>query len=292
VFDFNDTTPGTSAALIIFIQINNCVKEAVFDSMFSLTYNGVIVPNSGDGVSLLGTGWFSFVCLSHAVASSSASYVGIDLGTVSAPNITLQLLSHFAPAGAVGVLGAANSANVPAGSLATLRESNFVGGMASVSGISQDDIRWDMQGNNDPADTMPDAMLSLTGNATETVIGTPGTAVKVAGTWVVERASKFTGDTTGRATSDSEQDLTSPLDIVMTVRPVSGSNKDITAYLAINGSIVTNSGQTTRVSSNDPKQVKVQWQEALAETDFVEVFVANETDTVNLVVDSANLRVR
>ena len=46
------------------------------------------------------------------------------------------------------------------------------------------------------------------------------------------------------------------------------------------------------MGATDPKNTAVLWQENLSENDYVELYVANDTDTVNLVVESAILRVR
>jgi len=164
--------------------------------------------------------------------------------------------------------------------------------MTEISGISPDDIRWAFDLNSGVSDTMPDAMVSLNSNATETVIGSAGTHVKVAGTWVVERESHYSGDTTGRITYVAERDLTTPVDITATVVAVSGSNKMIEVCVALNGTVIANSCKSNLVGQNDARSTSVLWQLTLVQNDFLEVFISNETDTINLIVQTSLQRAR
>ncbi len=293
VFDFSDVvSPGSNIVNIIDVQIDSCVSIGDFDGLAGLVMSTVNVPSTNDGVAMAGSNWLVQSFIKLGFFSSSATFTGIDLGTSVSPNIEIANLFFSAPAGAIGVSGAANSANVATGSIATFRDSSFVSGMTEISGISPNDIRWAFSLNGGIPDTQPDAMVSLNNNVTETAITVQSTAVKVAGTWVVERTSLFTADTTGRVTYIAERPLTSPVDIVTTISSVSGSNKDIEVFLALNGTVIANSGKTNRVSQNDPKEITVIWQLTLNQNDFLEVFAANDTDTVNLVVSDAILRAR
>jgi len=180
---------------------------------------------------------------------------------------------------------------LPADSLATFRENNFFGAMTKTSGFTGDDIRWEFNGNAGLPDTHLDSMMSLNSNVTETVIAVAGTPVKVAGTFVVERESKFTGDTTGRSAFNAERVAVFPVDVVTVVRSASGNNKDITVCLALNGTVIPGSVKSNRVSATEPKSNTVLWQLSLSQNDFLEIFVSNESDTTNLVVDEAILRI-
>ena len=62
-----------------------------------------------------------------------------------------------------------------------------------LDGITVDDEKWQFDLNDDIADSRPDALMSMQGNATVTTIAVAGTPVKVAGTWVVEADSQMKG---------------------------------------------------------------------------------------------------
>ena len=124
------------------------------------------------------------------------------------------------------------------------------------------------------------------------VIAIVDTPVLVAGTWTVERDSLFTGTTGGRITYNGERDIVLPIDITCTISAASGTNKDVHVYLALNGAIIANSGIQNRVGSTDPRNTTVMWQLNLSEDDFLEVFVENNSDTINLVISDAILRAR
>lgn len=293
LFNLSDSaTPGVSVVLIDSVDFLRAGKLGTFNDLLFLG-----ITNSGggdidDGVTLAGSNWLFITMTEIDLESTSATFVGIDFGTAISDAFNSRELLFVAPAGAIGISGLTNSGNISAGRIATLRDSNFSGGMTGLSGLSPDDIRWAFSFNGGIQDTTPDAMVSLNNNATETVITVTGTPVKVAGTFVAERGSHYTGDTTGRITYNGERPITTPVDIVVTLKSAGGTNKDVEAFLALNGAVISNSGKTNRVGQNDPKNVSVVWQLSLTQNDFLEVFVANNTDTVNLVVVDAILRAR
>jgi len=294
VFTITDTVPGTSFVNISTVQTISCLSYGTFTDISTLIINNSNSLDGYTGVTVSGSSYTTISLVKFVMVSSSASFIGVDFGTAVSANIELDNLVTSSPAGGIGVKVAAASANLPAGAIGTITNSTLnLGGMTvPVSGYTASDVRWAFRDNSGVSNTVPDAMLSLNSNATETVISVVNTPVKVAGTWVVERVALFSGDTSGRVTSLSERGVTSPIDITATISAASGSNKDITIYLALNGSIISNSGETNKVSAGDPKNTTVFWQAVLQENDYLEVWVENNTDTQNLVAESAILRVR
>ena len=146
-------------------------------------------------------------------------------------------------------------------------------------------------GNAIVGDTIPGGLLSLTNNVTETVIAAIDTPVLVAGTWVVEDSSQFTGTTSGRLTYDDARDLTVDIDISISMEPASGLNKVLRAYVAKNGTIISNSGKSVTADNGDPANIGVSWRLGVSTTDFIEVFVENKTDTINIIGTDVSLRI-
>ena len=291
-FSFTDNSAFTSKFLCETVQVENCLRWGTFTGMQIAEMDNSNSPNAQGGVVFVGANNTLFSFNKFALTSTNAGFKGIDLGSSTAVILEFSNLFFVAPVGAFGISGLANSGNVPAGRLGMVSNSEFIGGMTDLENIDVDDIRWQFTSNSPTADTQPDAMLSLTANAVETVIAVANTPVLVAGTWVVERVSQYTGTTAGRYTYDAGKDLTTPADVVVDIEPVSGTNKDLTVYVALNGSIITNSGRKIRVDSGNPLPVTCIWQFKLSTSDFVEVYVENNTDTVNILVSGAISRGR
>jgi hypothetical protein len=189
------------------------------------------------------------------------------------------------------VSGAASSANINTGGSGLIKVMRLSGAGTPLSGLTVDDALWEFKQNDDIADTRPDGLLSMQSNATNTVIAAAGTPVLVAGTWVVERGSQFTGTTGGRLTYNGGKDTTVPITASLTVEPASGGAVDISVEVAVNGSVIANSKRTANASSGNPTSITVPWQEVLSPTNFVEVFVSNEATTVDILASSAILRI-
>ena len=132
----------------------------------------------------------------------------------------------------------------------------------------------------------------MQGNATETVITTVDTPVKVAGAFVVGRNSGFTPDTTGKITYDLVVDVVIPISCSMSLQSAAGGTDKVTAYVAIDGVIDANSGISTIIDNTGEQSVTLTWQELLVSGGEVEVFVENNNDTSNILVVAMVLRVQ
>ncbi|PCH98501.1 MAG: hypothetical protein COB84_01940 [Rhodobacteraceae bacterium] len=292
-FDFSDVaSPGSSIILLDTIQIDDCGTFGVFDDLLSIVIADSNSLNCDQGALLKGTNWLIQSFIKFALVSTQATFKGIDFGTAETPNVEIANLFFAGPSGAIGVTGATNSANIATDGIGTFRDSNFVGDITETTNITPDDIRWAFDLNSGLADTMPDAMVSLQGNAVETVIASAGVAVQIPGTWVVERQSLFIALTDGSIQYKGERPLTTPIDFVTTEKSASGTNKDTTTYVALNGSIITNSGRSNEVGQNNPQPNAGIWQLTLVKDDILTLWHANNTDTVNLVVVDGISRVR
>jgi len=213
----------------------------------------------------------------------------LDLGTATFDSFTFT--SSFPDVGASATMlsGATGSANVNAGGFATLQDILMVGAGTPLSGISADDTQWQFVINSTISDTMPHSLISF--NTPTTTTAAQNTPTLIVGTWTDEDKSQFTNTAAGRITYNGVKDITVAISIATSIEAASGSNKDITVYLALNGTEITNSGSPNRVSSNDPKNTSVMWELDIVEDDFMEVFIENNTDGVGLTVNKASMRI-
>ena len=127
------------------------------------------------------------------------------------------------------------------------------------------------------------ANLSMNSNATETVISSSATAVKVVGTFVVGEEAGFTGDTTGRIThnNDASRHI---INAIVSVTVASGSNHEVSMYIAVNGTIQQQSKITTSVTAGIYRAMATYINTELDNGDYVEIFVRNESTTDNVIV--------
>lgn len=290
-FNISETVGNTKDIQIFNSQMVSCQKFGTFTNMRAVSISNCNSDNCVDGITIAGSGWLLVSIDRLALVTASATFIGVDLGASVSDTVEINDLAAFGPAGSVGISGLANSGNITSGNLGTITNCNFLSDITPESGIDAPDaIRWQTSGNDGIADTRPDALLSMVGNATETVISTINTPVLVAGTFVVEGVSIFEGTTGGRATYKGERDFRAPIDFTTTVRAASGGTIDVTLYIAVNGAVLANSAKSASVSSSDKASITGLWQYTFQEDDYIEIFIENNTNTTNLVVESEILR--
>jgi hypothetical protein len=134
------------------------------------------------------------------------------------------------------------------------------------------------------------AQVVLHDNATATVITTQNTPVKVAGTFVTDAVSSFTTDATGRLTYTGSTTTVIQFVASVTLVPV-GTNQLLTIQLAKNGTPITNAKMTRTVSSGASGNVSVVFNISMATSDYVELFVANNSSTNDITVTDCLLGV-
>jgi hypothetical protein len=254
------------------------------------------MPIAADGVTISGnTNWDTLLIDKVGIASTSGSFTGLDLGTAVFTTLRAESITMTGPVGAISITGLASSGNMVVNSLGTLTNNSIFGGIASDGTILPSDIRWAFRGNNFTMDSIDDALLAFNGNATETVIGAgsgdDGNPIILTATWVLEDVSRFTSTTGGRATYIGERTIHLPVDVAIGLVAAGGGTKDVTVYIALNGSVVANTGRTIQTSGSTPRTISIPWQLDLSKDDYLEVFVENNTDTINIIAESCTLRV-
>ena len=290
VINFSDNTDTI-------FRMNDCsISCAVFGLFNSSGTNGTtarfttVSPSAitSGGCTITG-GWNTWLWEISAVNMSGGTL--FNFGTATFDAIALDFILANLGAGTILISGATSSANINTGGTAIVTRMLTSGAGAIFSGVTADDALWDFFHSNKIADTRPDGLLSMQGNVTATVTSVAGTPVLIAGTWVVERVSQFTGTTAGRLTYNGGKDATLPDTGSFTVEPVSGGAVNISIELALNGTVVPNSKRTVNASSGNPASIPCPWQEVLSTGDFIEWFVTNESTGVSILVSSGISRV-
>jgi len=214
----------------------------------------------------------------------------VDFGTATFDGLTGVNSFMFGVPGIVGISGLPNSGNINVGGLGTLINARISGtGGTPLVGITPQDARWQFALNDKIEDTRSSALMSHNGPTTITIAGA-NTPVLIAPNWVEEGVSQFATDANGRITLETPKRTTVPITYSMTAEAISGTNKSISFYVYKNGIQIANSISTNKVSAGDPKNTTVIWEELLSPADYIEIWIENNTDAVDLIVNTGIAR--
>lgn len=222
-------------------------------------------------------------------------FVGTDPGTVisvaASATISRRMrisYSSFVVTGAGVALDVDATASVPVEGY-VLDTCNFSGGGTYVSGVQHDDNKARWTENRGIQNSAALTGYYMQGNATATVIAATGTPVKVAGTTTETTISqRFTATTANRATYDGA--ITRDFKITAVCSLASGNNNQIGVYVAKNGSVLNES--ETYVTTNAAGRLEngtVQVLTELEDTDYIEIWVENNTAINNITVEDLNV---
>jgi hypothetical protein len=286
VFDMSSS--GAGIFQIIECNIAACTTIGTIGTMFLIRFDGLAILNAlTEGINFTGA---ITVFLSDKVINQQTAGTMYALGTATFGSISISS-NTLIPAGAINfITGAASSANVNSGGFATVSNCRMPSTTTPLTGVSTDDARWNFLANSGIQDTRPDALLTLAAQ-TNTVIATVNVPVLVAGTWTAISAAQMTLTAAGRATYTGERPAALPITANLTMEPVSGTGKTISAYLYKGGVKVAASKVTTISSATLPQNLTVVWQDTLSNNEYYEVHVENNTDAIDLVVRNAVLRI-
>jgi hypothetical protein len=131
--------------------------------------------------------------------------------------------------------------------------------------------------------------VHIQGNSTATTIGASGTAVKAAGTFTVGIESGFTGDTTGKIVYNNTETRVFAVHVTATISPATANNQDLFIQIAKNGTVEAGSKIVRKVDAADTANCSTFFNVSLAQNDYIELYVGNDSSTDNLVVSEAIL---
>jgi len=292
LMDYSSTTPVTNSVVMDKVLVGDCVSFGTFTNLFVVLMDNC---SSTSTTGVLFTGDFGILSMDRTNFTGGSSLKAVDINSATfAISVNMSRLSFIGPAGAFGISGLTNSGNIATGLIATVALCEFIGDITPLENITNDDTRWNFANNGRIPDTQPDALLSINGNGTSTVISSSSSdgsnAVLVAGTWVCQRESQFSCDASGKITYLGERNLTTPIDVLATLDPSGDST--LAVYIALNGSAIPETGLPRYVKSSDPGVLSTMWQLSLEEGDELEIFVENQSGTDNITVSDAIFRVR
>ena len=124
----------------------NCGKFATLNNMASFVISDTsVTTDASDGISIVGSGWRVWRIQNSGFITTSSTFVGIDFGTATANAVgvgPLVFVGQGAP-GAIGISGLAASGNVISGNIARIDQTNYIGNVIPLLGITNKDVRWE-----------------------------------------------------------------------------------------------------------------------------------------------------
>jgi len=287
---FNITSSTSAGIGIVFSDNVVFVADKLGEMscrIFSMISCGVVLAT--DGLNITGTTMEVLSILTSNWFVSAGTCIDLN-STVFESAEASNLFVTYEP-GVTFLAGLTGSGNIAADGQGTVLSCKLIGTGTPLSNMAPDDDLWFFAGSNQIRDTIRDGICSMQGNSTETVISSSGVPVLVAGTFVVGRSSGFTPSTAGRVTYDILKDVVIPISVTMTVQMATGGSDDVRAMIAINGTSVSESSIGTSVNSSGKGNITLSWQEEISTDDFIEVYIQNDTDTTNIIVEDMILRV-
>jgi len=226
------------------------------------------------------------------VVATVAAGVLFKLGTAVFSDFTLNRARVDLSGGVSLLSGAAASANISSGSLGTVINCKTTGAGTPLSTIAVTDNRWQFMANSKIQDTRPSGLISLNGNAAATTISVAGTAVKANGNnaWANKGTSQFTAAVDGKLTYTGEKAAIMSISITASISP-SSATKSVSGYIAVNGAIISETKSTASDVSTITTIYNMIWNRTFATNDYIEFWVADNTDTTGVVVVDAVIRI-
>ena len=276
------------------IQVEDCVSLLISTGAGAQVFDLVQVTSSSGSSVLSFSGATAAIVFGFSrvgLLGLTSGAIGFDFGSVITQEVELRNIVMFGDATATAISGLVSSGNITSGNLGTVRGCNFSSFTTPLANIAETDIRWDFQSNAGLTDSMTDGLIHTESNALETTIVTQGVPVKANAVFVTEDLSRFTSDGTGRLTYIGEIAIRLPIDINATLISVSGGDKQLGVCVAINGVEVSTTCVKGTESSTKEAAISTMWQYTFEPNDYIEIFVLNDTSTVNLIVSQAVFRV-
>jgi len=133
-------------------------------------------------------------------------------------------------------------------------------------------------------------MAYMQGNSTATVITTQDVPVLIGGTWSSGAAESFGVSAAGRLTYNGLSARVFNVDAAISANAASGS-PDASLSIAKNGTVITATKIGNRMENTHDHNLSTVWNLSLSPGDYIELFIENNTNTVDFTVTRAVLRV-
>jgi hypothetical protein len=272
ISQFIDNDLLTGESVFTFVKDSTNYKITYADFLSQLGVTGTIAPLGGiSGVEVLDVqGTVNYI---RNIEAGAGINVALNVGD----GITVEHNFLVDGTGETILLNPTNS------------QPTFVS-LVAGNGVTLTSINDTIEIEADEANPTNYGLVSMQGNTTDTVIAVAGTPVLVAGTWTAQEQENFTASTAGRLTYTGALPRTFMIDAVVSADTASGNNKVTALYIAKNGAAIAGSKVSVDLSNGVEKVITTFWTVELSTNQYVELFIANDTDGVDILVRQAILR--
>jgi len=253
---------------------------------------------TGQGLQFFGSSQ-GFLYTTGTLVGSSASFVGLDLGTATFDLFRLIDSTIAGPSGAIALKGLAASGNINSGERALVDTTDLAAGaITPLSGIDEQDIRWFFSQVTGTMNSRNAADAFLTGGSETITISASSTFVEIgvpsAGgvSWASDISDRFTVGTDGVITYIGEEDIEVQLTGRATVEKVGGGADEIEVQFAknwISGPGIVKSRAVTQNAT--PTTVPFGALAPMVTNDDIRAIFANNTGTSDIIASVTSLEV-
>jgi len=151
----------------------------------------------------------------------------------------------------------------------------------SLSGFDSFSPGWEMTANSNIPNSQTYGYLYMNGNSTATTLSSLNTYAKVAGTTTSLVLHKTSTPASNRLTYTGKRNITGRVFISISGKSPSASGA-ISVALAKNGTVITAPNSAiSGLSNNQAFQIVLDTEVALVTNDYIEVFIANTSSSIN-----------
>lgn len=281
-----DMSSNISSAIFQMIESNveSCQNAGTLDGAFIARFKAVAWENIiTNGIVCAGVN-SNIVFETNIAFLNGGTFLDFGSAVYTTVNINSVVIQASAP-GTTFISGSINSDNISPGGFGAVVNCRVFGSATPLNGITSKDVRWEFSLNDGIPNTRKVALVSLSGNTTATPIASSNTPVKASGTWVCQDESYFSCDATGRITYIGEKDQIESITISFSLLSDGGGDKQASVYIAVNGSVIQESGVQVTMNSSKSSAGTCIWERNFTNGDYVELFVENNQDTTNIIVN-------
>lgn len=261
------------------VNFIDCVKIGEI-----VSYNNAIFNLMGiiDSANLSFDGTFGTISFSNTLFSGIAAQTTLTIESTCVITRRFRTLySAFVAFGGATALDVSTSATIPDEGY-ILDTCNFSGGATFIAGVQHDDDKSLFSNNKGIDNSTQQANYYMIGNLTPTPI-VSGTPTKVLGTTTEDTITERFTHTNNRATYDGA--ITRKFKVDATAALTSNNNNVLLMYVAKNGAVVAQSKSTATANAGGRAEgVYSMALVSLATTDYIEIFVDNQTGS-NAITD-------
>jgi len=271
------------------VNFTDCVSCGTIKGYDNFILKSAAFLNSGE---LTFDGSFDTIAFETTLFDTRSTKTSIVLPSTLTVNRRFRIIysSFVVESGETGI-NASDSMTIPNEGY-ILDTVDFSGDGTYITGVTTDDNKARIDNCRGIDNSANIAQYYFTSNATTTTISTQGTFVKVAGTTSAgDFIEKFDVTTTSnKATFEGSRSGFYKVTAVLSIS--GGNNKVVCARIAKNG---TTSAQSQTCSTTNAggrsENVVCQNIQLLDTDDYIEVFIANDTDTSNFTVEDINVTI-